>query len=219
MSDLQEALGDKYEGVKELIGDKKFILDDGTLVKANENIPRVEFNKRMDALKSQLETEIATRDKQLEDLTKKAKGNEEMTAELGKMKETNEKSTADHIEAMRTSSIKHKWELALTTALCSDTRLYMPLLDTEKLKGVTDPASVDTIILEQVKALTEDDRHKRNFGKIKTKSPEHEEGEDHNETGDLDTLRKEYKEAEKANDTIKMVSLEMQINKAKQKEK
>ena len=219
MSDLQEALGDKYEEVKELIGDKKFILDDGTLVKANENIPRVEFNKRMDALKSQLETEIAIRDKQLEDLTKKAKGNEEMTTELEKVKGINEQSATDHAEAMRKSNIEHKFELALTTALCSDTRLYMPLLDTEKLKGVTDPASVDTIILEQVKALTEDDRHKRNFGKIKTKSPEHEEGEDHNETGDLDTLKKEYKEAEKANDTIKMVSLEMQINKAKQKEK
>lgn len=68
---------------------------------------------KVDGLEAQVgnyKKDLAERDKQLEELGKKAKDNEELTAEIEQLKEDNKTTRADYEEKLNKQMFEHKIE-------------------------------------------------------------------------------------------------------------
>lgn len=92
---------------------------------------------KVDGLESQIEDykgQLAERDEQLEDLGKKAKDNEELTAEIEQLKEANEITKTEYEGKLQQQAFDHKLETTLGSAKAKNTKAIKALLDMDTIK-------------------------------------------------------------------------------------
>jgi len=81
-----------------------------------------------------LNGQSAERDQQLEDLSDKAKDNEELTAEIDRLKEENQAATQDLKDKLEKQAFDFTLDKALTNSGVRNTKAVKALLDTETIK-------------------------------------------------------------------------------------
>lgn len=81
-----------------------------------------------------LKTQLTERDTQLEDLGKKVKDNEELTAEINRLKDENKTATSELQEKLEKQAFEFSLDKALTAAKVRNPKAVKALLDTEKIK-------------------------------------------------------------------------------------
>lgn len=113
------------------------------------------FNERNERVK-ELETQLTDRDKQLEELKKNVKGNEELTTKITELTELNKKTKEDFEERIKKQEFDFKLTDALRDAKVKNPKALKALLDInnikldgEKLLGLDD----------QLKTLKESDSY------------------------------------------------------------
>lgn len=92
---------------------------------------------KVDGLESQIKdykTQLADRDKQLEGLSKQVKDNEDLTAEINRLKEENKTATADLQKKLESQAFDFALEKALTGAKVKNSKAIRGLLDMETIK-------------------------------------------------------------------------------------
>src|SRR5699024_7291966 len=93
--------------------------------------------EQVDTLQSQIDDykgQIAERDTQLEDVSEKAKGNEELTAQLDELKQLNEQTKTDYENKLNEQAFYHKLDNTLTSATARNTKALKTLLDLDIIK-------------------------------------------------------------------------------------
>lgn len=94
---------------------------------------------KVDGLESQigdLEKQIQDRDKQLEDLGNKVKDNEELTAEINRLKDENKTTREEFEERLQKQAFEFTLERALNQAGAKNLKAVKALIDTEKINLV-----------------------------------------------------------------------------------
>lgn len=81
-----------------------------------------------------LKTQLTDRDKQLEDLKGKAKGNDDLTAEIERLKAENSTTATEYQAKLDKQSFEFSLDKALTSAQVKNAKAVKALLDTEKIK-------------------------------------------------------------------------------------
>ena len=92
---------------------------------------------KVDGLESQIEdykSQLIERDTQLEDLGKKAKDNEELTAEIEQLKESNETTKTEYEGKLQQQTFEHKLESTLSGAKVKNVKAIKALLDMDTIK-------------------------------------------------------------------------------------
>ncbi|MEA1855594.1 phage scaffolding protein [Cytobacillus sp. OWB-43] len=114
---------------------------------------------KVESLESQIEdykTQLDERDTQLKELGEKAKGNEELTAEIDRLKGENETTKNEYEEKLQRQAFDHKLENTLAGAKVKNTKALRALLDMDTIK-------LDGDILkgldDQLKTLKESDSY------------------------------------------------------------
>lgn len=145
---LKDLLGEElYNQVKEKVGDKELIINDGSYV------PKAKFDEKNEQAK-EYKRQLEERDQQLEGLKKKAKDSEELQATIKELQEKNEKTVADYEAKVQELQFNHALDGALTGAKAKNPKAVKALLDTEKIKFEDGKLyGLD----EQLKALQESD--------------------------------------------------------------
>lgn len=93
--------------------------------------------EKADTLESQVndyKQQISDRDTQLEDLGKKAKGNEDLTAEIDRLKEENTNTKNDYEEQLKKQAFDHKLENTLKDANVKNPTAVKALLNLDEIK-------------------------------------------------------------------------------------
>jgi len=156
--DLKELLGDElYNKVKEKLGDKKVMIDDGNF------IPKARFDE-VNEQKNEYKKMVDERDTQLESLKDKAKGHDELTAKLTEL-ETQNKATKEEYEAKMAELKKNTAiDIALSNQKAKNIKAVKALLDMQKVS-----LDGDNLIglEEQLKTLKEKEAYL--FGDAKPK--------------------------------------------------
>lgn len=126
---LQELLGQElYEQVMEKTGDKKIaIVSDGSY------IPKEKFDA-VNNEKNDYKQQIADRDTQLDDLKKKAKGNEELQEEIDRLKEENNNTKNDYEQKLQEKTFNYELEKALSAQQAKNPKAVKALLNTDVIK-------------------------------------------------------------------------------------
>ena len=96
-------------------------------------IPKDKYNEVAEA-KKKLETDIAERDKQLEQLKAAAGSNEELKKQIETLQAENKKAAEEWQAKMAQMQLDFALERALTTARAKNTKAVKALLDMEKVK-------------------------------------------------------------------------------------
>jgi hypothetical protein len=147
--DLKELLGEElYNQVIEKTGDNKIaIVSDGNW------FPKEKFNEVNNDNK-ELKKELKQRDEQLETLSVKAKGNEELTNEINTLKEANKTAQEEYDRKLAEFQKESKLDLALKDAKAKNPKAVKALLNNEAIK-----LDGDTLLglEEQLKSLKESD--------------------------------------------------------------
>lgn len=156
--DLEELLGEElYNKVKEKLGDKKIMIDDGNF------IPKARFDE-VNEQKNEYKKMVDERDKQLEQLKEKAKGHDELTAKLTELEAQNKQTKEEYEGKMAELKKNTAIDLALAKQKAKNVKAVKALLDMGKV-------SLDGENLigleEQLKALKESDPYL--FGDAKPK--------------------------------------------------
>lgn len=114
---------------------------------------------KVESLESQIEdykTQLDERDTQLKELGEKAKGNEELTAEIDRLKGENETTKTEYEDKLQKQAFDHKLENTLAGAKVKNTKALRALLDMDTIK-------LDGDILkgldDQLKTLKESDSY------------------------------------------------------------
>ncbi|MTD30166.1 phage scaffolding protein [Planomicrobium sp. YIM 101495] len=92
---------------------------------------------KVDALESQVadyKQQLTDRDTQLQELGEKAKGNEELTAQIDELKSQNEAAKAEYEEKLNTQAFEHKLENSLSGAKVKNVKAIKALLDMDTIK-------------------------------------------------------------------------------------
>lgn len=92
---------------------------------------------KVDGLESQIEDykqQIADRDTQLEELGEKAKGNEDLTAEIDRLKEENTNTKNDYEEQLKKQAFDYKLEGTLKDSKVKNVKAIKALLDMDTIK-------------------------------------------------------------------------------------
>ncbi|MBW4827642.1 MAG: phage scaffolding protein [Clostridiaceae bacterium] len=92
---------------------------------------------KVDGFESQIEDykgQLAERDEQLEDLAKKVKDNEELTAEIEQLKETNKTTKTEYEDKLQKQAFEHKLETTLSGAKVKNVKAIKALLDMDTIK-------------------------------------------------------------------------------------
>ncbi len=112
--------------------------------------------------------QLADRDKQLKALGEKAKGNEELTAQIDELKKQNETAKAEYEDKLKKQAFDHTLERALAGAKVKNVKAVRALLDMEMIK-----LDGDTLkgLDEQVTKLKETDAYLFESEDDKTKPP------------------------------------------------
>lgn len=126
--DLKQLLGEElYNQIEAKLEGKKIMIDDGNF------IPKQRFNEVNEA-KKELSKQLADRDKQLEDLTVKANGNEELTKELEALKATNAKTVEEYEAKIKANEFNYALDNALSGAKSKNNKALKALLDIDSIK-------------------------------------------------------------------------------------
>jgi len=96
-------------------------------------IPKDKYNEVAEA-KKKLESDIAERDKQLEDLKKAAGSNEELKAQIEQLQAENQKAAEEWQAKMSQMQLDFAIEKALAAAKAKNAKAVKALLDLEKVK-------------------------------------------------------------------------------------
>lgn len=149
---LKKIIGEElYAKVLEELGDKKtLIVNDGNF------LPREKFNDLNDQVKV-LKTQLGERDTQLEDIKKKVKDNEELTATITQLQADNKKLTEESETKMKDQKFSFLLELKLRDEKVKNVKAVKALLATDKLKLNDDETF--TGLDEQIKTLKESDSY------------------------------------------------------------
>ena len=130
MPKLSEILGDSFTKIPENIQKKYKDID---LVDSKNYVEKTELNTVNNSIKD-YKKQLKDRDKQLEDLKEKAKGNEELTAEIEKLKEENKNAAKDYEAKIEKLNFDTKLDKALTGAKAKNPKTVKALLNLENLK-------------------------------------------------------------------------------------
>ncbi|GAA5417928.1 hypothetical protein Pryu01_03006 [Paraliobacillus ryukyuensis] len=127
--DLKELLGEElYKQVEEKAGDNKIaVVSDGSY------IPKDKFDA-VNQEKNDYKKQVGDRDKQINDLSEKAKGNEELTKELDDLKKANQKATEEYENKLKQQSFEYSLKDALSANKVRNPKAVKALLDTEAIK-------------------------------------------------------------------------------------
>ena len=193
---LKELLGEElYKQVTEKVGDHKLaIVSDGNW------IPKEKFDAKNNEVKD-LKEQLKQRDAQLDDLQKKAKDSEELTAEINRLKEENKKATQEYEEKLKQQAFDFALERALTNAQAKNPKAVRALLDTESIKLDGDKLLG---LEEQLNALKESDSYL--FGeepKLKGRTP----NTDGKVPPPTNALEEEYKQAMEQGNTALAIAI------------
>lgn len=130
MPKLNEILGDSFTQIREDIQKKYKDID---LVDSKNYVEKSELDTVNNSIKD-YKKQLQDRDKQLEDLKDKAKGNEELTAEIEKLKEENKNAAKDYEAKIEKLNFDTKLDKALTGAKAKNPKTVKALLNLENLK-------------------------------------------------------------------------------------
>jgi hypothetical protein len=147
--DLKELLGEElYNQVIEKAGDKKLaIVNDGNW------FPKDKFDDKNNEVKD-LKQQLKDRDAQLEDLSKKATGNEDLLKQINDLQESNKQTALDYQAKLDKQAFDFSLEKALADAKAKNPKAVKALLNTEVIKLDGDKLLG---LEEQLKALQESD--------------------------------------------------------------
>jgi len=111
---------------------------DSTIADINKELPKYfipkdKYNEVAEA-KKKLESDIAERDKQLEDLKKAAGSNEELKAQIEQLQAENQKAAEEWQAKMSQMQLDFAIEKALAAAKAKNAKAVKALLDLEKVK-------------------------------------------------------------------------------------
>ncbi|GEN87245.1 phage scaffolding protein [Oceanobacillus sojae] len=147
--DLKELLGEElYRQVMDKAGDNKLaVVSDGNW------FPKDKFDGKNQEVKD-LQEQLKDRDKQLKDLGDKAKGNDDLTAEIDQLKEANKTTKEEYEAKLQQQAFDHTLENSLNGAKVKNTKAVKALLDMETIK-----LDGDTLkgLDDQLKGLQESD--------------------------------------------------------------
>ncbi|WP_249175570.1 phage scaffolding protein [Clostridium tyrobutyricum] len=151
MPKLSEILGDA--AFAQIPEDVKKKYADVNLVNSTGYVEKSELDTVNNSIKD-YKKQLKDRDKQLEDLKDKAKGNEELTAEIERLKDENKNVAKDYEAKIEKLNFDTKLDKALTGAKAKNPKTVKALLNLENLKLDGE----DIIGLkEQLEALKESD--------------------------------------------------------------
>jgi vacuolar-type H+-ATPase subunit I/STV1 len=158
--DIKKLLGEElFAQVEEKIGDKQLILNDGNY------IPKGKFDELNNSHK-EYKAQLEERDKQLAELKKKAKGNEELTQQLNDLQEANKQKIDEYENKLSKQKLNFKIREEISKEKAKNVKAVEALLDMEKVK--MDGETV-TGLSDQLKTLKESDPYL--FGDDKPSNP------------------------------------------------
>lgn len=150
MEKIKELLGeDLFNQVKEKLGDKKLMVDDGNF------IPKSRFDE-VNEQKKEYKSMLDDRASQLEDLKEKAKGNEELEEKIKELEETNQSKIEEYENKIKQINFDRKLEKAISSVKGKNPRAIKALLDIDKIQ-VDDDKLIG--FEEQIKQLQESDSY------------------------------------------------------------
>lgn len=118
-------------------------------------IPKARLDEKIAELKTAQDL-VAERDKQIEDLGKKAKGNEELQKQIADLSEANKKAAEEYEAELHKERYDMALEKALSGAKAKNVKALTALLDLDKVKlEDKELKGLD----EQLKALQESDSY------------------------------------------------------------
>lgn len=120
-----------------------------------EKVPRTRLNDKIAEVK-ELEKQLKDRDTQLQDLSKKAKGNEELEKQISDLQEQNKQTAADYQAKLDKQAFDFSLEKALADAKAKNPKAVKALLNTEAIKLDGEKLLG---LEEQLKALQESDAY------------------------------------------------------------
>ncbi|MBT2599092.1 MULTISPECIES: phage scaffolding protein [unclassified Oceanobacillus] len=127
--DLKELLGEElYNQVAKKTGDKHKI----AIVSDGSYIPKEKFDA-VNNEKNDYKQQIADRDTQLDDLQKKAKGNDDLQQTIKDLQKQNDDAKKEHDANLAKIQKEAKLELALNNAKARNSKAVKALLDDEKI--------------------------------------------------------------------------------------
>lgn len=119
-------------------------------------IPRDRFNEKNEEVK-RLKLEVDNRDKQLEEVGKKAKGNEELEAAISKLKEDNKVAQEQYEKEIAGLKFNSALEQTLLTSKARNTATVKALLDMDTIKLNDDGSLMG--LSEQLEKIQESDAY------------------------------------------------------------
>ncbi|MBZ4662775.1 MAG: hypothetical protein JG776_457 [Caloramator sp.] len=141
--DLKELLGEElYSKVKEKIGDKELIVNDGSY------IPKAKFDE-INEQKKLYKQQADDLNRQLEDMKKQAKGNEELQNQIQELQAKLQESENKIKDVSLTAAIK----MAAIKANAKDPDIVSMLIDKSKL-NIKEDGSIEGLE-EQLKSIAE----------------------------------------------------------------
>jgi small-conductance mechanosensitive channel len=131
MPKLNEILGEAaFAQIPEDVKKKYADID---LVDSTGYVEKTELDTANNSIKD-YKKQLKDRDKQLENLKEKAKGNEELTAEIEKLKDENKNVARDYEAKIEKLNFDTKLDKALTDAKAKNPKTVKALLNLENLK-------------------------------------------------------------------------------------
>lgn len=120
-----------------------------------EKVPRSRLNDKIAEVK-ELEKQLKDRDTQLDDLSKKAKGNEDLMKQISDLQDLNKQTAADYQAKLDKQAFDFSLEKALADAKAKNPKAVKALLNTDAIK--LDGENL-LGLEEQLKALQESDSY------------------------------------------------------------
>lgn len=120
-----------------------------------EKVPRSRLNDKIAEVK-ELEKQLKDRDTQLEDLSKKAAGNEDLIKQINDLQDANKQTAADYQAKLDKQAFDFSLEKALADAKAKNPKAVKALLNAEAIKLDGDKLLG---LEEQLKALQESDSY------------------------------------------------------------
>ncbi len=153
--DLKELLGEELYGkvIEALKGKGKDGKDISLLINDGSYIPKDKFDA-VNTEKNDLKKQIDERDKQLEELGKEARGNEELTKQIDELMENNKKAVEEYEVKLKQQAFDHALENAIANAKGKNIKAIKALLKTDDIKLDGDNLQG---FEEQIKVLRESD--------------------------------------------------------------
>lgn len=126
--DLKNILGEELAAqVEEKLGDKKLLVNDGNY------IPKGKFDD-LNTEKNTYKAQLEERDRQLEDLKKKAAGNEDLAKQLEDLQNQNKQSSDEYESKLAEQKKDFAIETAILKAKAKNPKAVKALLDASKVE-------------------------------------------------------------------------------------